>query len=91
MASVIITFKVVLEAPETEPDEVKGKVASAIEEYGGDIGSVDVEEVAFGIKALKIVFIMDEKKGSTDKLEETIKELEGVSSLEVIDVRRAIG
>ena len=34
---------------------------------------------------------MDEKKGSTDALEEKVKELEGVSSLEVTDVRRAVG
>lgn len=91
MASIIITFKVVMESPETDIDEVKGKVINAIEDYGADIGNSNFEEVAFGIKAIIIVFIMDEKKGSTDILEEKIKEIDGVSSLEVIDVRRAIG
>ena len=34
---------------------------------------------------------MDESKGSTDALEEDIKGIEGVNSVETVDVRRAIG
>ena len=49
------------------------------------------EPIAFGIKALKITFVMEESKGSTDSLEESIKTIEGVNSVETIDVRRAIG
>ena len=49
------------------------------------------EPIAFGLKALKITFVMDEDKGSTDPLEETLKNLDGVNSVETIDVRRAVG
>ena len=49
------------------------------------------EPIAFGLKALKITFAMDENKGSTDTLEEDINGIEGVNSVEVVDVRRAIG
>jgi len=49
------------------------------------------EPIAFGLKALKITFVSDESKGSTDALEENIKKIAGVNSVEVIDVRRAIG
>lgn len=49
------------------------------------------EPIAFGLKALKIIFVMDESKGSTDSLEESIKNIEGVNSVEAVDVRRAIG
>ena len=91
MASVIVTFKVVMESPEVDIESVKDKVVSTIEEHGCDVGKIEIEEVAYGIKAIKLIFIMDEKKGSTDALEEKVKELEGVSSLEVTDVRRAVG
>ena len=37
------------------------------------------EPIAFGLKALKIIFVMDEAKGSTDELESKIKEIEGVN------------
>lgn len=91
MANIIMTIKVVLESPETNLESVKEKAINAIEEYGADIGRSEIEEVAYGIKAVKIMFIANENKGSTDALEEKIKSLEGVSSVEVIDVRRAIG
>lgn len=51
----------------------------------------EIEPIAFGLKAIKILFVMDEKKGSPDPVADQIKELEGVNSAEVIDVRRAIG
>jgi translation elongation factor EF-1beta len=34
---------------------------------------------------------MDESKGSTEPLEESIKTISGVNSVEAIDIRRAIG
>ena len=52
---------------------------------------VVVEPIAFGLKALNIFFVMDESKGSTEELERKITEINGVESVEVIDVRRAIG
>ncbi|MFC1686899.1 elongation factor 1-beta family protein [Nanoarchaeota archaeon] len=47
--------------------------------------------IAFGLKAINIIFAMDEAKGSPDVLEEKITAIDGVQSFEVIDVRRAIG
>ena len=40
---------------------------------------------------MNLVFIMDEKKGSTEKLEDDIADIPGVQSVEVVDVRRAVG
>ena len=50
-----------------------------------------IEPIAFGLKALNIIFVMDEGKGSTEKLEKKISQLDDVESVEVTDVRRAIG
>ena len=47
--------------------------------------------IAFGLKALDILFVMDEAKGSTEELEKTVSQIEGVESVEVPDVRRAVG
>ena len=72
--------------------KVQEEAKVKINAFAGE-GEMKVEEepVAFGLKALNIVFVMDEAKGSTDALEEEIKGLEGVNSVEVTDVRRAIG
>ena len=46
------------------------------------------EPLAFGIYYLKIEFIIDEKNGSLDKLEEIIKSISGVSESEVLKMSR---
>jgi elongation factor 1-beta len=51
----------------------------------------EIEPIGFGLKALKLLFVMDESLGSTEKLEEKIKALPDVESAEATDVRRAIG
>lgn len=91
MAKVIITLKVNLESPQTNIEKVKAKVTEMITSFDGDVGKIEIEEVAFGLKALKFVFILDESKGGTESLESDIEVLEEVSSVEVTDVRRAVG
>ncbi len=72
-----------------------GSIESAASEmivrFGGQIARVESVPIAFGLKALLIHFVMDEKIGSTESLETEISKLEGVNSVEVIDVRRAVG
>ena len=51
----------------------------------------EIEPIAFGLKALKIIFVMDEAKGSPDPVAEEIVQIKGVNSAEISDVRRAIG
>lgn len=50
-----------------------------------------IEPIAFGLKALNMIFVMDESKGGTEELEKKISQIDGVESVEVTDVRRAIG
>jgi len=96
MASVIVTLKIMPVSPETNHDDVfvnaKECILSFIDEKhkNGEIRKV-IEPIGFGLKALKILFVMDENIGSTDKLEFNIKKINGVESVEAIDVRRAIG
>lgn len=91
MAKVILTFKIMPESADFDLSKIEEKVKHCITEFGGDYGKSDIEPVAFGLKCLKTVFIMDESKGSTDDLEKEINDLDGVGSVEVVDVRRAIG
>ncbi len=96
MASVVVTLKIMPESPETNLDAIfeqaKEQVISFIDEKhrNGEIRK-DIEPVAFGLKALKIIFVMDENIGSTDGLEDNVRKITGVTSADTIDVRRAIG
>jgi len=91
MARVIITLKIMPESPETDLAALQSKAEKEIADFDAAFGKAEIEPIAFGLKALKIFFIMEESKGATDPLEEQITAIEGVRSVEVIDVRRAIG
>lgn len=92
MANAIVTIKIMPESPEVDLEALSVKVKEKIAEFAGEGDTKqDIEPVAFGLKALKIIFVMDEAKGSPEPVEKEIENLEGVNSVEVIDVRRAIG
>jgi len=97
MAKIIVTFKIMPEGPDVDltkiSEQAKEKIASFV---GGDYDpesdlKISIVDVAFGLKALDIKAILDEEKGGTEKLEKEFKDLDGVKSVEVIDVRRIIG
>jgi len=92
MTNIIITLKIMPDSPEVNLEELEKSAVDEIKAFCGETEvKKEIEPVAFGLKALKITFVMDEAKGSTEELEKKIGEIEGVSSVEVIDVRRAIG
>ena len=91
MAEVIITLKIMPENTEIDLKDVEKKAKVLISDFGGDVGKVEIEPVAFGLNSLKLIFVMDESKGDTESLEKDISGLEGVIGVEVVDVRRAIG
>ncbi|MCX6708778.1 MAG: elongation factor 1-beta [Candidatus Woesearchaeota archaeon] len=96
MASVIVTLKVMPASPETNLDEVYEEASKHIRDFvdqkhkDGEIRK-EIELIGYGLKAMKLLFVMDENLGTTDKLEEKIKNITGVESVEATDVRRAIG
>jgi len=91
MSSVLVTIKIMPDSPERDLESVKQEMIVKIEDFGGRVAKTEIEEIAFGLKALKIIFIMDESLGDLEPLEESLKDVEGVESVETIDVRRAIG
>lgn len=91
MAQVIVTLKIMPESLDANLDALRQQATKKIEEFGGAIGKAEIEPVAFGLKAVRLFFVMDEEIGSTEDLEKDIQTIDGVRSVEVTDVRRAIG
>ncbi|MBD3313697.1 elongation factor 1-beta [Candidatus Woesearchaeota archaeon] len=91
MATVVITMRIMPESVDIDLAKVEEKANSLISEFGGNAGKSEQNPIAFGLKALDIYFTLPEEKGSTDDLEKSVSELEGVQSAEVTDVRRAVG
>jgi len=91
MADVVITLRIMPDSPEANLPEIKDMVCKEVKKFGGEVGKIEDVPIAYGLISANIIFVMDESKGSTDELENKIKEIKGVSSVEVTDVRRAIG
>ena len=91
MADVIITLKIMPSSPEANLENIKKEVIMHIEKFPGKVKETSLEPVAFGLKALKITFISNEKNSNLDPLEDQIRNLEDVSSCEVSEVSRVIG
>jgi elongation factor 1-beta len=81
------------ESPDTDLAKIQHEAEKAIDHFVSEKGEKRflIEPIAFGLKALKITFVMDEKIGSTEPLEHAIAKLPGVNSVDVTDVRRAVG
>ncbi|MCD4759958.1 elongation factor 1-beta [archaeon] len=92
MALAVATIKVMPISPDTDLEALETKVKVVIKDFVGEKETkTEIEPVAFGLKALKILFVMEEGLGSPDPVAEKVSEFEEVNSAEISDVRRAIG
>ena len=90
MAIAIITIKLMMDSPDTDLASVEEKAKEIIKAQNAQFYKAESEEVAFGLKALKVTLSCDEKLGS-DLFEEKLSEIDGVGNAQCIDFRRALG
>ena len=91
MAEVVVKLKVLPEGVDTNLSKLKELCSKEIKDFGGEVHKVEENPIAFGLVSLEFMFILDEKKGGTDPLEEKLRKIKEVKSAEVIDVRRMFG
>jgi elongation factor 1-beta len=76
------------------PAEVESNLENVVESIkkslptGMDMKSSSMEPIAFGLKAILGDFLLDDAEGQMDKLEESIKSIEGVGQIEVTNISR---
>lgn len=92
MASVVVTFRIMPKDIHIDLSKIESQAKKEIVAFcSSKEFKTQIEPIAFGLKALNIIFVMDEDKGSTEELENKVSKIHGVESVEVTDVRRAIG
>jgi len=89
-AEVAVKLKIMPEGIDTDLDKIKIEGKKKIEAQEGLINKYEEIEVAFGLKALIATISWSEAK-ETEIVENIFKEIDGVSSVDIIDYRRAIG
>ena len=91
MGITLIKLKIMPASPEVNLEEIKESAKKIIEENKCRRISFEEQPIAFGLKALITGFEQDENEGELEPIEEELKKLDSVSSVEVIDMRRAFG
>ena len=90
MGLVAVKIKIMPKSTETDLVKVEEKVKKKLEENSVKNPQFKVQPIAFGLKALIILFGWPEEK-EFEGFEKDLQKIKDVSSVEVIDMRRAIG
>ncbi|MCL5412498.1 MAG: elongation factor 1-beta family protein [Candidatus Marsarchaeota archaeon] len=77
MAKASVLFKVYPKDPE-QVDKTMDSIKSAMDPVG-----MQMQDVAFGIKVIKVLFVMEDASVGSSGLEERLKKVAGVGEVEV--------
>lgn len=78
MGKISCVYKVSPEDAETDLEAIKDQIRELV-----DVQDMGEEEVAFGLKAIKVSCITTDEEGGTDAVEEKLEQLDNVQSYEL--------
>jgi len=90
MGIAVVKIKLMPSSPETDLGKIKEDTKKIIEEKDGKNCKFEEEPIAFGLTAIIAFFVWPEEQ-ELEELEEKLKKVDDVNSIQVIDIRRAIG
>jgi len=85
MGEVAIVLKVMPTGIDVDMDKLKEDITAAVP-ASAKLNLIEERPVAFGLKSLEVQLIFDDRKGGDDSLEERFEQIEGVASVETIQV-----
>ncbi len=90
MGITAVKIRILPTSPETDIEKLEDTIRRITEKKGGKNCKFEEEPIAFGLKALIAFFAWPEEL-ELEGLENALNEIEEVSSIQVIDMRRAFG
>jgi elongation factor 1-beta len=90
MTKLVARIKVLPTDTDINLDNIVEKLKSSLPD-GMQVRNSAKEPVAFGLNALIVDFLLEDKEGQMDKLESAVKDTEGVSEIEIMNLSRQAG
>jgi elongation factor 1-beta len=87
MARLVVRIRILPAEAESDLEEVAKLINKSVPE-GMELKSSSMEPIAFGLKAIIGDFLLDDAEGQMDRLEESIKKVQGVGEIEVMNISR---
>jgi elongation factor 1-beta len=82
MANVLAIIKILPESVDTNMEELQNAISDKLPSRVA-IKKVEIEDIGFGIRALRLNLVLPDEAGGTDLIEETIRKVQGVSDVQV--------
>jgi elongation factor 1-beta len=90
MGEVAITFKVMPDGAETDIEVLKKKIDEEMATQSVKLQEVGEKPIAFGLKALIVKVVVEDKEGLLDTIENALQRIEGVQSIETLEMGRLL-
>jgi len=85
MGRVIVTFRIMPESVEVDLDSLEKKIKEEINPQ-----RIQRVPIAFGLNAIQIIKLVEEKEGEMDRITNQIKKINGVKEVEVVGLTRSL-
>lgn len=89
MAEVAVQLKIMPNGPDVDLKSLSNRITSQVADYGR-MYSCEVQPIAFGLKALLLTVLVEDKEGGTEAVEASISEIDEVESVQVVAVTRML-
>lgn len=84
MSKVMVTLRVMPASADADITTLLEKIKEKVK-----IDRVEKEPIAFGLTALKLTTLVEEKSGAIEELENAIKSVEGVGQVDILEISRS--
>ena len=89
MGEVAAQIKIMPSSPDVDLQELSSRIESAVTKYG-QLHNCEVQPIAFGLKALLITVIIEDREGGTEQIEASLTAITEIESVQVVAVSRML-
>ncbi len=85
MGEVALQYRILPESVDVDLTELVGAVTAALPK-GALMKAHELRPVAFGLKALHVLIVVDDKQGGAEQIEAAVSTVPGVQSIEIVEM-----